>query len=114
MARSAPFRRKLRDELRDPEFAAEYTAELQRLRIAHQLAAARQAAGLTQKALARRMGTAQPTIARLERGDYRGYSVATLAKAARALGCRLRVELEPARVSEVAMAYRPRRKGRRR
>ncbi len=47
MARSAPFRRKLRDELRNPEFAAEYAAELQRLRIAHQIATARRAARLT-------------------------------------------------------------------
>ncbi len=113
MARSAPFRRKLHEELRNPEFAAEYAAELQRLRIAHQIASARRAAGLTQAGLARRMGTAQPTIARLERGDYQGYSVATLAKAARALGCRLRVELEPPRVSEVAAGYRPLRKRRR-
>lgn len=96
MARSAPFRRRLADELRDPEFAAEYQAELQRLRIAHQIATTRQKAGLTQAELARRMGTAQPTVARLERGDYMGYTVATLAKAARALKARLRVELEPA------------------
>ena len=114
MARSAPFRRRLRDERRNPEFAAGYAAELQRLRIARQIATARRAAGLTQAVLARRMGTAQPTIARLERGDYRGYSVATLAKAARALGCRLRVELEPARVSEPSAERRGFRKAKRR
>jgi transcriptional regulator with XRE-family HTH domain len=114
MARSAPFRRKLRDELRKPEFAAEYASEVQRLRIAHRIATARRAAGLTQAALARRMGTAQPTIARLERGDYQGYSLATLAKAARALGCRLRVELEPARVSEPSPERQTLRKAKRR
>ena len=96
MARSAPFRRILKEELRDPEFAAEYEAELQRLRIAEQIAKARQAEGLTQEGLARRMGTSQPTVARLERGDYRGYTLTTLAKAAGALRHRLRIELEPA------------------
>ena len=99
MARVVAFRRTLRDELRDPEFAAEYAAELQRLRIAHQITEARQAQGLTQADLARRMGTAQPTVARLERGDYRGYTVSTLVKAAQALKCRLRVEFEPVRPS---------------
>ena len=49
------------------------------------------------------MGTAQPTIARLERGDYQAYSMATLAKVARTLGSRLRVELEPAGVAGPAV-----------
>jgi ribosome-binding protein aMBF1 (putative translation factor) len=95
MARSAPFRRSLKEELRDPEFAQEYEAELQRLRIAEQIAQARQAAGLSQTVLAERMGTSQPAVARLEHGDYRGYTLATLTRAARALGRRLKVELIP-------------------
>jgi len=95
MAKSAPFRRTLKEELRDPEFAQEYEAELQRLQIAEQIAQARQAAGLTQAGLARRMGTSQPAVARLEHGDYRGYTLGTLARAASALGRRLKVELIP-------------------
>ncbi len=98
MAKSAPFRRSLKAELRDPEFAQEYEAELQRLRIAEQIAQARQAAGLSQTVLAERMGTSQPAVARLEHGDYRGYTVATLTRAARALGCRLKVNLIPSLV----------------
>lgn len=94
MARSAPFRRTLREELRHPAFAREYHAELQRLRLARQLAAARETAGLTQGELARRMGTSQPAVARLERGDYGGYRVGTLVKAAHALGRRLSITLE--------------------
>ncbi len=95
MARMVSLRRTLQEELRDPEFAAEYAAELERLRIAHQIAAARQSEGLTQAEVAHRMGTVQPTIARLERGDYRGYTMTTLAKVAQALRRRLRIELEP-------------------
>ena len=96
MARSAPFRRKLSEDLRDPNFAREYTAELERLRIAEQIARARQEAGLTQAGLAQRMGTSQPAVARLERGDYWGSTLTTLAKVAHALGRGLRVELPPA------------------
>ena len=93
MAKSALFRRTLTDELRDPAFAQEYDRELQRLRIAEQITRARQAAGLTQAALAQRMRTSQPAVARLEHGDYRGYTLAVLARAASALGRRLKVEL---------------------
>ena len=64
MARSTLFRPRLRENLRNPEFAAEYAAELQGRRIARRIGTARRAAGLTQGGLARRMGTAQPSIAR--------------------------------------------------
>jgi len=115
MARTVSFRRTIAEELQDPAFAREYTAELQRLQIAEQIARARQAAGLTQAGLAQRMGTSQPAVARLEGGEYGGYTVVTLARAAHALGHRLKVELVPAR-REAAMAgakkVEPRRAGR--
>jgi hypothetical protein len=41
------------------------------------------------------MGTSQPAVARLEHGDYRGYTLGTLARAAHAVGRRLKVELVP-------------------
>ncbi|TAK34538.1 MAG: helix-turn-helix domain-containing protein [Chloroflexota bacterium] len=49
------------------------------------LIGARLAAGLTQKQLAERIGTTQPAIARLERGE-RWPSVETLYRLAKALG----------------------------
>jgi ribosome-binding protein aMBF1 (putative translation factor) len=97
MARTVPFRRTLTEELRDPEFAREYTTELQRLRLAEQVAKARQAAGLTQGQLAQRMRTSQPAVARMERHDYGGYTIKGLTKFARATGHELRVDLRPAR-----------------
>ena len=60
------------------------------------------------------MGTAQPTIARLERGDYRGYTVMTLAKAALALGRSLRLGLGPARRHTSMAGRRMLRKAKRR
>ncbi len=102
MARTVPFRRTLAQELQDPEFAQAYAEELQRLRIAEQLANARQARGLTQAELARRMRTSQPAVARMERGNYDGYTLRALARAAGALGHRLKVELIPVSPSRVS------------
>jgi len=53
---------------------------------------ARQAAGLSQEQLARRLGTTQSVISRWERGHDEP-RVSTLAAIARAIGCRLVVEL---------------------
>jgi len=69
--------------------------QLARLQIATQIAALRERAGLSQAALADRIGTKQAGIARMERRDYQGYMVATLAKIAAAAGGRLEVRLAP-------------------
>lgn len=50
--------------------------------------------GLSLGQLARRMGTSAPTISRYENGWSR-FELHTLQKLATALGCRLRIELEP-------------------
>jgi len=75
--------------------------ELARLQIAAQIARLRERAGLSQAELAERIGTKQAGIARMERRDYRGYTVATLAKITAAIGGRLEVRLAPpARVAK--------------
>jgi transcriptional regulator with XRE-family HTH domain len=56
---------------------------------------ARTRAGLTQKELAERVGTKQPTIARLEDADYDGHSLSMLRRIASALHLRLEVRLVP-------------------
>jgi transcriptional regulator with XRE-family HTH domain len=58
-----------------------------------QMIAARVRAGLTQQELAKRMGTAQSTIARLERGG-RSPNASTLRKFAEATGSRLVMRLD--------------------
>ena len=95
MARTAPFRRSIAEEFRNPEFRREYTEELQRLRLAEQIAQARRKAGLTQRQLAQRMGTSQPVVSRLERREYAGYTLSSLFNVANALGRSLRVSLDP-------------------
>lgn len=48
-------------------------------------------AGLTQREMARRAGTTQPVIARLEDADYKGHSLRMLIRIASALGRELDV-----------------------
>jgi ribosome-binding protein aMBF1 (putative translation factor) len=70
--------------------------ELLHAAIARMILEARTKAGLTQVELARRVGTRQPAIARIEDADYRGHSLGLLSRIARALGLALAVRLQPA------------------
>jgi len=93
-------RRTLTDELReerkrDTAFDVRYQRELARLQLANQIAKLRERAGLSQAALARRIGTQQAGVARMERSAYQGYTVGTLAKIAAATGATLDVRLIP-------------------
>ena len=54
----------------------------------------REEAGLTQTELAKRVGTAQSVIARLEDAEYTGHSLATLERIALACGVALRLHAE--------------------
>lgn len=93
------FDRYLEEQLRDPEFAARFEQAGEAWDIAVQVAALRQRAGLSQKELARRLGTSQQQISRLESPRYEGHSLGTLRRVAKALNARVRVvfEEEPAR-----------------
>src|SRR5215813_5868234 len=84
-------------EKESPRFKKIYFDELIRLNLAHRIAELREKCGLTQAELARRGGTTQAGISRLENPNYRNYSLKTLAMVATALGARLRVEIEEGR-----------------
>lgn len=93
-------RKTLLDELHEeiaanPVMNETYQRELARLRLANQILKVRQRAGLSQEALAKRIGTKQSAVARMERGDYTGYTVSTLAKIAAAAGRHLDVRFVP-------------------
>jgi ribosome-binding protein aMBF1 (putative translation factor) len=64
--------------------------------IAEVIHAARTEAGLSQRALAKRVGTTASVICRLEDGDYNGHSMSMLRRVADALGRRVEVRLVPA------------------
>lgn len=80
----------------DPEWRVAYEEADATREAARALARARHAAGLTQEELARRSGTAQAVISRIERGVV-SPSLETLTKIARGLGMRPVVVFEPLR-----------------
>ena len=79
----------------DPELRAMIDEERAGAEIAQLIHDVRRRAGLTQKQLAKLIGTSQPAIARLEDADYDGHSLAVLRRIAAALHMRLEVRLVP-------------------
>ena len=90
------FDRYLERKLRDADFRARFEAAEQAWDIALQLAALRQARGLTQKQVADLLGTKQQAIARLEDPAYAGHSLSMVRKYVEALGASLDVTVVPA------------------
>lgn len=63
--------------------------------LASQMLKARARAGLTQDAVAERMGTTKSAISRLESAGKHTPSLATLKRYAQAVGCELQIKLVP-------------------
>lgn len=80
----------IKEQMKHSEFAEAYELELERLRIAHKVKALREKHNLTQTQLAELIGTKQPSIARLEAGNY-WPRIDMLEKIAWALGVNLDV-----------------------
>jgi len=73
----------------DGELRRMIAEETVNARAAQEIYDLRTKAGLTQRELARRVGTTQPVIARLEDADYRGHSLRMLVRIASALDTEL-------------------------
>ena len=84
-------------------FSEAYEALEVEYALAHQLLAARARAGLTQEAVAGRMGTTKSAISRLESAGKHSPSMASLERYAAAVGCTLKIELVPARAKRRAV-----------
>lgn len=80
-----------------PGFDQLLAKELAELDLALAIVAMRKDRKLTQRDLARRAGLTQAMVARLENPENRSATVKTLAAVAAALGCRLKIALEPRR-----------------
>lgn len=89
--------------MKDPDYRQAYDALEGEFVLAAAVIEARKRAGLTQQELARKMGTTQPVVARIESGRGRP-SMRTLERLAGATGSRLLIHFEPRE------ARRPRRK----
>jgi DNA-binding XRE family transcriptional regulator len=86
------FRQRLREDLKDPEFRREYEKNRRMLALSMKILALRKKKGLTQAQLAKRMGTSQQAVSRIESGDYEGFTLKTLEKFAQATGTRLKID----------------------
>jgi len=77
----------------DSEFAAEYETGYQHFKIGVMLRQAREQAGVTQREVAQKLQTQKSAISRIE-NHAEDIHLSTLERYARALGKKLRVELE--------------------
>jgi transcriptional regulator with XRE-family HTH domain len=88
-------------QLRSPEFRHHFTERRMVHEVALAVRALRDRADLTQAELAKRIGSSQPSIARIEKGlGYRTPQWETLDKIARALGKQLKLQFVDADVDE--------------
>lgn len=76
-------------------FVEAYEALAPEYQLANQMLKARSRAGLTQDAVAERMGTTKSAVSRLESAAKHAPSIATLKRYASAVGCELQVKLVP-------------------
>ena len=83
-----------RKQLKSPEFKKAYDALEDEFALIEELLKARTRAKLTQAQLARRMGTSQSAVARLESG--KSPSLASLRKYAKATGSKVEIRLSRA------------------
>jgi len=65
----------LEKQLKDPDFAERFEKAGEAWEVALKLAVLRKEAGLSQKELARKVGTSQQQISRLESPSYEGHSL---------------------------------------
>ncbi len=80
----------------DPRLAREVEETLSEMRLEQDLAALREKRKLTQRQVAKLIGTSQPYVAKLESGRVKNVEVGTLVKYARALGGTVSIQIKPA------------------
>ena len=78
-------------------FKAAYRALAVEYAVANEMLTARARAGLTQEAVASRMGTTKSTVSRLESAGKHAPSLTSLKKYAKAVGCEVKIRLIPQR-----------------
>jgi len=76
-------------------FQEAYQALAVEYEVASEMLAARARAGLTQEAVATRMGTSKSTVSRLESAGKHAPSLASLKRYAEAVGCKIEIRLIP-------------------
>ena len=87
---------------RDPALRQLITEASINARVARMIRESRGKAGMTQHELAKRVGTTQSVIARLEDADYKGHSLSMLCRVAAALGRQIDIRLAPVKTRSSA------------
>ena len=88
------FRDYLNEQLKDPEFRAEWDALEPELQIVRAMIDAREKKHLSQKELSNLTGISQADISRLENGNANP-SIRTLQRLAAGMGMRVKIEFQP-------------------
>jgi len=105
MKRKTNFDRYLEAQLEDPEFAERFQKAGEAWDVAIQIAALRKEAGMSQAELAKKVGTTQQQISRIESPSYEGHSLSMLRRVADVLGATVYVKIQsskPIRKAAVA------------
>ena len=85
----------LKKKLESRTFRKEFRQARLAVEVAHQIVKLREKLRISQGELARRMGTKQQTISRLENGEYEGFTLKTLMKIAVATRSKLEIRFRP-------------------
>lgn len=110
----------LKKHLHNAGFAERFRIDRETWNVAIQLASLRKKSGLSQKELAKRVGTSQQQISRLESPTYKGHSLSMLRRVADVLGANVYIKIQskkqqsPPIVAEDKAIYRVKSKGIRR
>lgn len=90
--------RYIRENMKNPAFSKAWKDLDAEFALLDALIRAREEAGLTQSQLAKKVGTKQPALSRLERGGYKKATVETLEKVADALGLSIVISIKPKKI----------------
>ncbi len=80
----------LQTKLKNPAFKKEYEKECQRIKLAYEISQLRKKKKMSQEVLARKIGTTQSVVARMEAGKQ-NFSIDTLSRVASALNCEVKI-----------------------
>ena len=110
--KKTPFMKWIDDEIEaDPRLARAVEDLVAEMKLEQQIVGLREKRGLTQRQLAKLLGTSQPYVAKLESGRVKNLGVKTLVKCAQALGASVSIRLAPLGRSSPTAGSRLRRAG---
>ena len=91
--KAVDFQEYLAKQLKDPEFKKYYDEYGRQLEIAYQILQLRKRKKMSQAELAKKIGTKQSNVARMETGQQ-NFTIEMLQKIASVFGCNLKVEFK--------------------